>query len=124
MFALYNKTDAKIQRLSRTVGAIIVLSGAATGIATWFSSQIQNTVATQIADLKTEVQTANKKTELQITRLELLSLIHNQPTNVAEIEKIAKHYFQELGGNWYATGLYSKWCQEYGGDPSIAVGSN
>lgn len=120
--SLYDKADKKIQRVAGTIGAVVVIIGAITGALGWINGQLQNVIASQISDLKGTIQESDKQQNQQITRLELMELMNNQPTNVAEIEKVAKHYFQDLGGNWYMTGLYSKWCEEYGGDPSIAVG--
>lgn len=120
--SLYDKTDKKIQRVAGTIGAVIVIVGAVTGALGWANAQIQDAIASQISDLKGAMQESDKQQNQQITRLELMELINNQPSNVAEIEKVAKHYFQDLGGNWYATSLYSTWCHKYGGDPSIAIG--
>ena len=42
--------------------------------------------------------------------------------NEAEIEKVARYYFVKLDGDWYMTGLYSKWAKEYNGDVSFIAG--
>ena len=118
----YNQADSKIQRISRTIGALIVVIGAVASVATWISNQFQNVVSAQIAELRAEVQALDKRTEQQITRLELANLIHNQPHNKAEIEKVARYYFVKLDGDWYMTGLYSTWAKEYDGDVSFIIG--
>lgn len=120
--SLYDKADKKLQRVSATIGAIIVIVGAATGICTWVSNQFQSAVSSQISDLQGQVEDSDRKTEIQITRLELMMLIDTQPENTAEIEKVAKHYFQDLGGDWYMTNIYSTWCRDHRGDPSIVTG--
>ena len=120
--SLYDKTDKKIQKWSKTVGALIVLIGAVASVSTWVSNQFQNVVAAQIAGLRAEVQALDKRTDQQITRLELANLIHNQPHNKAEIEKVARYYFVKLDGDWYMTGLYSTWAKEYDGDISFIIG--
>ena len=120
--SLYDKADGKIKRIAATIGAITVIWGAFSGLLSWSSMQIQQAISDQIADIRGEVQEFFLKTETQTTRLELLSLMQNQPTNVAGIEKIANHYFHDLGGDWYVTDIYSQWCKEYGGDPSITIG--
>jgi hypothetical protein len=120
--SLYDKTDKKIQKWSKTVGALIVLIGAVASVSTWVSNQFQNVIATQIAGLRAEVQALDKRTDQQITRLELANLIHNQPHNKAEIEKVARYYFVKLDGDWYMTGLYSAWAKEYDGDVSFIIG--
>ena len=122
LYKEYDKADRKIQRISRTIGALIVVIGAIASVSTWVSNQFQNVVATQVAEIKTEIQNLDKRTEKQITRLELANLIHNQPHNKAEIEKVAKYYFVKLDGDWYMTGLYSNWAKEYDGDVSFMAG--
>ena len=118
----YDKADKKLQRASKTIGAIVALIAAATGICTWVSNQFQSIVSAQIADLSAEMQESDRKTEVQITRLELMTLIDTQPGNVAEIEKVARHYFYDLGADWYLTSVYSSWAKEYGGDIDIILG--
>ena len=121
LLSKYDKADGKIQRLSKTIGAIVVIISATTGACSWAVSQFQAAISTQISELRTEIQSNDKKVEQQITRLELANLIHNQPNNKAEIEKVAKYYFVKLGGDWYMTGLYSSWADEHGGDISFIV---
>lgn len=120
--SLYDKADKKLQRLAATIGAIIAVVGALTGALGWVQTQFTNAVSSQMNDLKNEMQESDKRTETQITRLELMTLIDTQPENIAEIEKVAKHYFRDLEANWYMTSIYSKWCQEHGGDPTIVIG--
>ena len=120
--SLYDETDKKIQRISKTIGALVVIIGAIASVSTWISNQFQNAVATQIADLRSEIQSLDKRTDQQITRLELANLIHNQPNNKAEIEKVARYYFVKLDGDWYMTGLYSTWAKDYDGDVSFIIG--
>ena len=50
-------------------------------------------------------------------RTQLLLLILLQPEEKTEILKIAEHYFVKLKGNWYMTGLFSKWCDAHGLEP-------
>ena len=146
--SLYEKADKRIRKWAGTIGAIATILTALAGVCAWASSQFAKAVSDQIssfqqevrdADKKTETQItrleldqissfqqevrdADKKTETQITRLELMTLIDTQPTNAAEIEKVAKHYFKDLGADWYMTSIYSNWAREYGGDISIVIG--
>lgn len=118
----FDKTSKKLQKWAGAVGAVLTILGAITGACSWVSNQFANAVSSQISDFRNEVKESNTRQDQQITRLELMNLIQNDPTNVAGIEKLARYYFQDLNGNQYMTGVYSRWCQEYGGDPSIAVG--
>ena len=124
VYKKYIKADRKLQRMSKTIGALVVIVGAMASVSTWISNQFQSAISNQITDLRNELQVSDRRTEQQITRLELANLIHNQPHNKAEIEKVAKYYFVNLDGDWYMTGLYSTWAKEYDGDVSFIVGKD
>lgn len=122
------KTETKIKRLgskitgvSKVLSAIVAIIGVASGVCAWVSSQFQSAVSAQLTELQGQIETNDKQMELQITRLELLNLIHNQPNNKVEIEKVARHYFSDLGGDWYMTGIYSEWAAAHSGDVSFVI---
>lgn len=121
---LYDKANKKLQRVSKTIGAIIAIITATTGVCTWISNQFQSVVSAQISELTTEIQESDRQQNQAITRLELMSLIRNDPTNKAAIEKIARYYFVTLDGDLYATQKYSEWAGQYGGDISIIIGKD
>lgn len=54
-------------------------------------------------------------------RTQLLLLLLMKPEEQTEILTIAEHYFVKppngLGGNWYMTGLFAKWCDEHSIEP-------
>lgn len=106
----YNKIDKKIQRISATIGAIVAIIGAATGICTWVSNQFQAVISEQIQDFQEEVRASDRAQDQAITRIELLNLIQNDPTNSVAIEKMARHYFHDLDGDLYMTQKVSVWC--------------
>lgn len=58
---------------------------------------------------------------LSLTRLELVDLMRHQPENKVAIERKARHYFTELGGNDYMSGNYSDWAKEHDGDISFVL---
>lgn len=122
--SLYDKADNKLRKISGTIGAVLVIIGAITGCVSWLNTQLKDAISTQVNALQKEMQEADERTEIQITRLELMTLIDIQPENVAEIEKVAKHYFRDLEANWYLSGVYSSWAKEYGGDVNIAIGAD
>lgn len=53
-----------------------------------------------------------KRLEVDIVRTQLLLLLSDYPSNVAEIMKVAEHYFSDLKGDWYMTSLFFDWLQE------------
>ena len=61
------------------------------------------------------------KLEKDGLRTQLLLLLLMQPDEQAEILTIAEHYFvkppEGLGGNWYMTGLFAKWCDAHDIEP-------
>lgn len=120
--SLYDKTDRKLQRVSKTVGAAIVLIGAASGICAWVSNQFQNVISEQISAFQEETRAANARQEQSITRVELLTLMTQDPENKAAIEKMARYYFKTLDGDLWMTSKYSSWAREYGGDTTIIIG--
>lgn len=119
---LFDRVSERTSKVASLISAALVILGALTGIVSWATSQFTNAISSQMSEFREEVQAADKKTEVQITRLELMTLIDTQPENVAEIEKVAKHYFKDLGADWYMTSIYSSWAKEHGGDISIVIG--
>lgn len=80
-----------------------------------------NTIATEMKKQTTELIRHNHEQDMSLKRVELLNLIHHQPHNRVEIERVARHYFVTLGGDWYATKIYSQWAEEHGGDISFVI---
>lgn len=120
--SFYDLFDKRAQRIAGTISAILVIGGALFGVGNWINNQVTSAISNQIQEFRQEVKVSDNRQDQAITRLELMNLIQNDPTNVAGIEKLARYYFGDLQGNQYMTGMYSNWCREYGGDPSIAVG--
>ena len=120
--SLYHKADKKLQRVSKTVGAVIMLIGAASGICAWVSNQFQYVVSEQISAFQEETRAANARQEQSITRVELLTLMTQDPENKAAIEKMARYYFKTLNGDLWMTSKYSSWAREHGGDIDIIIG--
>ena len=120
--SFYDKADGKLQRWAGTIGAIVVIGGALTGVASWVGGQFQSVVSAQISGFQEEVRASDKADKQAATRIELMVLMNHDPTNIVAIERMAKYYFQELDGDQYMTKMYSDWCKEYGGDTSIVIG--
>lgn len=120
--SFYDRTDKKLQRIAGTIGAIIAIIGAITGVCSWISQQFSNAVSAQISDFQKEVMVADKANKQATTRIELLVLMNHDPYNIVAIERMARYYFQDLDGDLYMTQQYSDWAKEYGGDTSIVVG--
>lgn len=123
----WDSLDRWLKRTISTVSSVLVILGAITGVLSWGVSQVNTQVATmveeyiaplsaEVKELKEQVAGTSHDTQLSTTRLELNTLIAHNPTNILEIEKVARYYFVELGGDWYMSQIYSEWAREYGGD--------
>lgn len=118
--SLYDKADKKLQRISGTVGAAVVIMGAMSGVFGWIQSQFTNAISTQINDFRQEVKASNDSQDLAIMRLELMNLIQNNPDNTVEIEMLGKKYFNPpYNGDSYMSVVYSQWANQRGLDTSF-----
>ena len=120
--SLYDKTDKKLQKLAGTIGAIIIIVGAITGVCSWVSQQFTSAVSTQISDFQREVRENDKTNKQSATRTELMILIEHDSENTVAIERMAKYYFQELDGDLYMTQKVSDWCNAHGRDCTSIIG--
>lgn len=72
------------------------------------------------------IRKTQKDTNTRVSRMELLSLIRNDPNNVDAILQVAEYYFVELDGNAYAHTIFERWATEhnvpYGWLPKITKG--
>ena len=72
-------------------------------------------------DAKKGIGSTLKKLEKDGLRTQLLLLILMQPDEQTEILTLGERYFRKppegLDGNWYMTGIFSKWCNQRKLDP-------
>jgi len=63
-----------------------------------------------------KIDEAQKKSEKDSVRMQLILMMSNYPEQEQEIIMLAEHYFSKhpngLGGNWYATSLFNRWLKE------------
>lgn len=128
----WDSLDKNVQKWATRLGAIATIIGIVTAGGGWLIHQVGNAVEScikaQTAGMQQEIQKLiervnehEEQSDLQLTRLELMNLIQLDPNNVIEIEKVAKHYFTDLQGDWYFTSVYGQWAKQYGGDLSLAT---
>lgn len=115
------KIPSTLQKMAATVSALLAIFGAVAGAGNWLVHEITATTNERIDALELMIETNNQENRLSIVRLELMTLISNDPTNIVEIEKLARIYFGELDGNSYMTSVVSKWCKEYDSDCSKII---
>lgn len=121
------KPAMALKKLSSHIGIVVaIITGLSTiggaGIAAchWVVDTVNAESNARITQLQEEIEQNNEKQRLATLRLELLALMSYDPNNVVEIEKVGRTYFSE-GGDWYLTGLFSKWCTEHECDASIVL---
>ena len=126
----WNNLDKKVHTWATRLAAVATIVGVLTASGTWLIHQVDNSLAMRLEDhtasiqqeitaLKQQQEESNKQTELQLTRLELMTLMETDPDNIIEIEKIAKKYFQDLKGNAYLSSEYGRWCRKYNADCEV-----
>lgn len=53
-----------------------------------------------------------KKSERDTCRIQMLIMMTHYPLETSQIMKLAQHYFGELHGDWYMTGIFNNWLVE------------
>lgn len=69
-----------------------------------------------IAAIKRDLSTIRKSQNdmaVRVTRMELMTLLRNDPDNKDAILAVAEHYFIELDGNAYVHAMFEKWAKEH-----------
>lgn len=124
----WDNTDRWVKRILGVFATIGTIAGIVAGAGNWIAAQIDehldgkfDALTSEISALRAESEQADKEQKLSITRLELTNLIAHNPENVVEIERVARYYFVDLGGDWYMSKIYSDWAKEYGGDTSFVT---
>lgn len=119
----WDNLDKWVKRVLGVIATIGTIMGIVTGVTGWVSAQLDShldvkvqQITNRIEELNAKSDKADKKLELSNTRLELTTLIAHNPDNVIEIERVAKYYFLDLGGDWYMSQIYSEWAKAHGGD--------
>lgn len=113
----WDSLNAKTQRVVTTITSVGIIIGAFFGCSNYIVTQLDHHIQDQMSDVKSDVS----EIKLSSTRNELLLMIEHNPNNVVEIERLAKVYFVDMKGDFYMTGVYSKWAKKYGGDTSFVV---
>ncbi len=114
------KIVKKTKSLADIITAVGIIGAAILGIGSWLTSQANAGMNNKLDTIIKKVDTA----EENATRSQLLTLMSDYPNNESEILKVAQYYFQDLKGDWYMTGLFTKWAESRGLDVSDIVSIN
>lgn len=135
----WDNADKWVKRVIGAVTTLGVIAGMFCGLFSWGIGQldgfvnaklqdvtaqvvkVQADITRQVSTVKQELLDIENESRLGRTRLELTTLIAHSPTNVLEIEKVARYYFVDLGGDWYMSQIYSDWAKQYGGDVTFVT---
>lgn len=119
----WDTTDKWLKRLITMGASLATIFGVCVGVVNWFVGQLTNVIdermetsVAKIDEVQAQISENKRDIDLATTRLELTSLIAHSPDNVLEIEKVAYHYFVELGGDWYMSQLYTDWATAHNAD--------
>jgi uncharacterized protein HemX len=111
------KIVKKTKSLADVITAVGIIGAAILGIGSWLTNQANAGMNDKLDTIIKKVDTA----EENATRSQLLTLMSDYPNNESEILKVAQYYFQDLNGDWYMTGLFTKWAESRGIDVSDIV---
>ena len=106
-----------------TVGGTII-------VAILSSRSAENSKATlnDVKEIKNQHDVMHKKLEsidsrlsendLITCRLDLITALEHDPENIESILECARHYFLDLGGDFYVSKPFRKWAEKYNVDIS------
>lgn len=114
---MWDSLNERTQKIVSIITAVGVIGGAFFGGVNYIVARLDDHIQEQTTTLSSQLQ----EVRLSTTRNELLSLMNGDPENVLEIERVAKRYFTEYNGDWYMSGLYSKYAAKYGADTSFVT---
>ena len=97
--------------MTEAIAIAIIGSGALSALISGIFNLINNKKG--IKERLDRIEENQIKAEKDQCRTQLLLMIADYPTESAEILELAKHYFQDLDGNWFATPIFNKWAEEY-----------
>lgn len=115
------KLSTKLIEKTKSLADVITAIGVIGGGLLWAGGHIIKEIN---KDTNAKLDTIIEKVdlaEMDAVRSELLVLMNHYPDNESEIMKVAEYYFNELDGDWYMTGLFTKWAESRGIDPDTIV---
>lgn len=108
--------------MAETIIVAILGSGALSALISGIFTLINNAsskkkeIANQMIIMNSRLDKIEKnqlKAEKDQCRTQLLLMIKDFPEEKSEILELARHYFADLHGNWFATPVFNKWLEDY-----------
>lgn len=100
--------------MTEAIVIAVVGSGALSALISGIFNLISNSTKRrrEITDKLDRIEKNQIKAEKDQCRTQLLLMIADYPTESKEILELAKHYFKDLKGNWFATPIFNKWLED------------
>lgn len=125
---MQKKQADKLKKFSNHIGTMVAivtglstLVGAGLAACNWAVEQVNAQSNQRIDQLQENMAASQREQELAITRIELMQLMQHDPENIVAIERTARHYFKDLGGDSWMSERYSRFAKENGLDASFVV---
>lgn len=116
----FKDAPKKVQDTATFIGAVIAIGTALVGAGRWIVSEVNASTNARMDAIEQKIDDNQKNNNLAIMRLELMNLMQTDPENVVEIERVGRDYFS-AGGDYYMSGLFSKWAQTHGADATFVI---
>jgi len=103
-----------------TIGQVVLMLAGNTGLFALIIALIQRrdqkksllgALKKAVEEIKEKMEAQNLETKRDICRQQLLLLMAVYPQEKQEILTVAKHYFVDLGGNWYASSIFQRFLK-------------
>ena len=105
------------QKIAAFITACGIIAGVISAAVAYIQDAITKSLRSDIEKLSADVASI----KLDTTRMQLLTLINEDPDNTTDILKVAKYYFRDLKGDWYMSGMFTKWAEQHEIDVSHLV---
>lgn len=103
-----------VKKMSALVSAVVVIFTTLGSCLAWFENKITEHLDERISSVESTVNDIRQDT----VRIQLDSLINNDPDNIESILSVAHKYFIEMKGDWYMTEKFKRWGREHDVDLS------
>lgn len=115
------KLPEKVSKTIQNIAAFLTACGVIIATVSAVVGQIQENAT---ASLRSDIEQLSNDVasiKLDTTRMQLMTLINEDPDNVTDILKVAKYYFKDLHGDWYMSGMFADWAEKHNIDVSHLV---
>ena len=111
-----------------TMGQVVLMLAGNTGLFALIIALIQRrdqkksllaALKKAVEEIKEKMEAQNLENKRDMCRQQLLLLMAVYPQEKQEILTVAKHYFVDLGGNWYASSIFQRFLKDNEIEPPL-----